>query len=85
MALLCNDHARLSTENSLLKDEVNSLKDLTKVYIQSDSLKNSQLDLYKQKSKSDERKIKRMKKSRNGILAGSGIIITLLLILNIVK
>lgn len=83
VALIFNDHARLEKENGLLKSEIKSLKDLNEVYVQSDSLKSYEIDLYKEKSKDDERTIKRLKKSRKTISIGAGIGGVLLLILGI--
>ena len=76
---------KLENENSLLKKEINSFKELEKLYVQSDSLKNCEIDLYKEKSKKDERKIKKLKRTKNGVIVGSGVLVTLLLILGILK
>ena len=83
MALIFADHARLEKENELLKQKTKSLLDLNDLYVQSDSLKTYEIDLYKEKSKDDERTIKRLKKSRKTIGISAGIGGALLLILGI--
>ena len=82
-AIIFNDHARLEKENSLLLRKIGSLEDLNKLYVQSDSIKDSEIELYKEKSNKDERKITRLKKSRKLIGIGSGIGGILLFILGI--
>ena len=76
---------KLEKENSLLKKEVGSYKELEKTYVQSDSLKSYQIELYREKLYEDERAIRKIKRSRTGILIGSGAIITLLTILSILR
>lgn len=79
------DRDRLENENNLLKKEISSYKELEQMYIQSDSLKSYQIELYRDKSLNDEYTIKKLKRTRKGILAGSGILIGLLTILSIFK
>lgn len=79
------DRDRLEKENSLLKKEVESYKDLEKIYNRTDSLKTSQINAYADIVKDNERSIKRLKKSRTGIVVGSGALLTLLLILGLIK
>lgn len=83
MALIFADHARLEKENELLYKKTKSLEDLTNLYVQSDSLKTRELDLYREKSKDDEQTIKRLKRSRKTIGIGAGIGGILLLTLGI--
>lgn len=74
---------KLEIENGLLKNEVKSLKELNDLCSQSDSLKSAEIDLYKEKSNADERKIKRLKKSRRLVGIGTGAGAVLLFILGI--
>ena len=83
LGLLCNDHAKLREENHLFLQKIKSLEDLNKLYVHSDSIKSSEVELYREKSIADEHEIKRLKKSRKAIGVGAGIGGTVLLILGI--
>ena len=81
MALIFNDHARLESENVLLKKKIVNLESLNDLHLKTDSVRIEQINSYNEKLNKSEKKIKRLKKSRKGILIGSGTIITLLTIL----
>ena len=58
-----------------------NLESLNDLHLKTDSVRIEQINSYNEKLNKREKKIKRLKKSRKGILIGSGTIITLLTIL----
>lgn len=73
IALICAEHQKLSEENSLLKQQIISLEDLNKLYMQSDSLQREELKLYDKKVTSDAKKIKKLKSTQKKIIIGSSV------------
>jgi hypothetical protein len=51
----------LSKENPLLKQQITSLEQLNKYYVESDSIRTSQFNLFKDKISNDEKIIKKQK------------------------
>jgi len=81
LCLILNEHEKLSIENPLLKQQINSLKELNQLYIESDSIKTIQSDLFKEKITSDEKIIKKQKKLIIGSSVGGIFLFILGLIL----
>ena len=73
IALILNEHEKLSVENTLLWQQVYSLEDLNKLYILSDSLQKEELKVYENKVSSDAKKIKKLKSTQKGIIIGSSV------------
>lgn len=65
------EHAKLSTENPLLKEKVASLEELNQLYIESDSLQKEEITIYKEKVVSNEKEIQHLKSSRKNMIKGS--------------
>lgn len=80
LCLILNEHEKLSIENPLLKQQINSLEELNKFYIESDSMRTIQIDLFKDKITSDEKIIKKQKK----LIIGSSVGGVLLFILGLI-
>ena len=80
LCLILNEHEKLSIENPLLKQQINSLEELNKFYVESDSIRTIQADLFKDKIASDERVIKKQKK----LIIGSSVGGILLFILGLI-
>ena len=73
IALIFAEHQKLSTENPLLKQQIFSLEELNKLYVQSDSLQREEIKIYEDKVSSDAKKIKKLKSTRKGIIIGSSV------------
>ena len=73
LCLILNEHEKLSIENPLLKEQINSLETLNELYIESDSIQKTEIDLYKDKIVSDEKQIKKLKSSQKKTLIGSSV------------
>ena len=71
--LIFAEHQKLSTENPLLKQQISSLEELVKLYIESDSLQREEIKIYEDKVSSDAKKIKKLKSTRKGIIIGSSV------------
>jgi hypothetical protein len=61
ISLIFNEHEKLSKENPLLKQQITSLEQLNKYYVESDSIRTSQFNLFKDKISNDEKIIKKQK------------------------
>lgn len=70
IALIFAEHQKLSVENPLLKQQISSLEGLNQLYIKSDSIQKAELDLFKNKVASDEKKIQRMKSTQKKTVLG---------------
>lgn len=81
--LIFAEHEKLSVENPLLKQQINSLESLNQLYIKKDSLQREEINLYVDKVVSDEKIIKNLKSTQKKIIIGSSIGGILLLILGI--
>lgn len=73
ISLIFNEHEHLSIENPLLKQQISSLEELNSYYVQSDSLKTQEIQLYKEKIVLDEKQIKKLKSSQKATLIGSSV------------
>ena len=72
-ALIFNEHSKLSIENPLLKEQVNSLEKLNQLYIKSDSIKKEEIKIYEEKVVSDEKKIQRLESTQKKLIIGSSV------------
>ena len=72
-ALIFAEHQKLKTENPLLRQQIFSLEELNKLYVQSDSLQKEEIKIYEDKVSSDAKKIKKLKSTRKGIIIGSSV------------
>lgn len=61
--------------------KIQSLEDLNKFYVKSDSIRDVEIDIYREKSLNDERKIVKLKRTRRtiGITSGVGGILLFIL------
>lgn len=83
-ALIFAEHEKLSVENPLLKQQINSLESLNQLYVKKDSLQREEINLYIDKVVSDEKTIKNLKSTQKKIIIGSSIGGILLLILGLI-
>lgn len=73
ISLIFNEHEKLSIENPLLKQQIQSLEELNQLYVESDSIQKKEIDLYKDKVASDEKQIQRLKSAQKKTLIGSSV------------
>lgn len=78
-----NEHEKLSIENPLLKQQIFSLEELNNLYVKTDSIKNEELSLYKDKVITDEKIINKLKSDKKKIIFGSSVGGIVLLIIGI--
>lgn len=78
-----NEHEKLSIENPLLKQQIFSLEELNNLYVKTDSIKNEELSLYKDKVIADEKTINKLESDKKKIIFGSSIGGIVLLIIGI--
>lgn len=83
-AIIFAEHQKLSEENPLLKQQILSLKELNNLYIKSDSIKQSEIDLYKDEVNSCEKKIQKLKSSNRKTILGASISGILLFIIGLI-
>ena len=72
-AIVLLEHQKLSNENPLLKQQIKSLEELNQFYIQTDSLQRKEIDVYKEKVESDDKKIKKLKSTQKKLIIGSSV------------
>ena len=72
-AIVLLEHQKLSNENPLLKQQIKSLEELNQFYVQTDSLQRKEIDVYKEKVESDNKKIRNLKSTQKKIIIGSSI------------
>lgn len=72
-AIIFAEHQKLSIENPLLKEQINSLENLNKLYVQTDSLQRIEINTYENKVISDEKKIKKLKSTQKKLIIGSSV------------
>jgi len=72
-ALIFIEHEKLSIENPLLKEQINSLETLNELYIESDSIQKAEINLCKDKIDSNEKQIKKLKSSQKKTIIGSSV------------
>lgn len=80
-AIIFAEHEKFLIENSLLKEQVNSLEKLNNLYIKSDSLQNEKILLYKDSIINNNIEIQKIKLSKQNLVINSviGCIITFLI------
>ena len=83
-AIIFAEHQKLSEENPLLKQQILSLKELNNLYIKSDSIKQSEINLYKDKVNSCEKQIQKLKTSNKKTVLGASISGILLFIIGLI-
>jgi hypothetical protein len=83
-AIIFAEHQKLSEENPLLKQQILSLKELNNLYIKSDSIKQSEINLYKDEVNSCEKKIQKLKSSNRKTVLGASISGLLLFIIGLI-
>lgn len=65
ISLIFTEHEKLSKENPLLKEKILSLETLNSLYEESDSLQKEEINVLQDKVVSNNKKIKKLKTSRN--------------------
>lgn len=70
-AIVLLEHQKLSNEVLLLKEQNASLEELNRLYSESDSLKDEEIKIYKEKVVSSDKEIQHLKSSRKNIIKGS--------------
>ena len=73
ISLIFNEHEKLSIENPLLKQQVESLEKLNQFYIKTDSLQREEINLCKDKIASDDKKIQQLKSTQKKIIRGASV------------
>ena len=73
IALIFSEHQKLTIENPLLKQQIKSLEELNQLCLKSDSIKNEEMNLYKDKVASDEKTIKKLKSTQKKTIIGSSV------------
>lgn len=69
-ALIFAEHQKLSYENPLLKQQINSLEELNQLYIKTDSIKTIEINNFKERVASDANKIQRLKSAQKKTIFG---------------
>ena len=72
-AIVLLEHQKLNNENPLLKQQIKSLEELNQLYEKSDSIQKEEINLYKDKVASDEKKIQRLKSTQKKTILGSSV------------
>ena len=72
-ALIFVEHQKLSYENPLLKQQINSLEELNQLYVKTDSIKNIEIDNLKERVASDANKIQRLKSTQKKTILGASV------------
>ena len=72
-ALIFVEHQKLSYENPLLKQQINSLEELNQLYVKTDSIKTIEIDNLKERVASDANKIQRLKSTQKKTILGSSV------------
>lgn len=81
LCLILNEHEKLSIENPLLKQQISSLEELNQLNVKKDSLKNEEINIYKDKIASSENQIQQLKSIQKKTFIGMGGIILIILLL----
>lgn len=84
IALIFNEHEKLSEENPLLKQQIISLEKLNQLYVKSDSIQREEINIYKDKVVSDEKKIQQLKSTQKKLIFGSSVSGIVLFILGLI-
>ena len=72
-ALIFVEHQKLSYENPLLKQQINSLEELNQLHIKTDSIKSIEIDNLKERVASDANKIQRLKSTQKKTILGASV------------
>lgn len=72
-ALIFVEHQKLSYENPLLKQQINSLEELNQLYVKTDSIKSIEIDNLKERVASDANKIQRLKSTQKKTILGASV------------
>ena len=83
-AIIFAEHQKLSNENPLLKQQIISLENLNKLYIESDSIQKIEIKLYQDKVKDSDKKIKKLKSAQKNTIIGASVGGILLFILGLI-
>ena len=73
ISLIFNEHEKLSIENPLLKEQIASLEELNQLYIATDSIQKIEINEYKNKVVSDEKKIQRLESTQKKTILGASV------------
>ena len=83
-AIVLSEHQKLSEENPLLKQQIISLEKLNQLYVKSDSIQREEINIYKDKVVSDEKKIQQLKSTQKKLIFGSSVSGIVLFILGLI-
>lgn len=83
-AIIFAEHQKLSNENPLLKQQINSLEELNQLYVKTDSIQKVEIRTYKNKVASDEKKIQRLKSAHKKTIIGYSVGGVILFILGLI-
>jgi len=83
-ALIFAEHQKLSYENPLLKQQINSLEELNGLYIKTDSIKTIEITDLKNRVESDNKKIQRLKSAQKKTIFGASVGGVILFILGLI-
>ena len=72
-AIILSEHQKLSNENPLLKQQINSLEELNQLYIKTDSIQKIEINTFKEKVASDEKQIQRLKSTQKKTIFGASV------------
>lgn len=72
-ALIFAEHQKLSNENPLLKQQINSLEELNQLHVKTDSIKTIEINDLKERVASDANKIQRLKSTQKKTILGASV------------
>ena len=72
-AIVLSEHQKLSEENPLLKQQINSLEELNQLYVKTDSIQKIEINDFKNRVASDAKKIQQMKSTQKKLIFGSSV------------
>ena len=72
-ALIFVEHQKLSYENPLLKQQINSLEELNQLHVKTDSIKTIEIDNLKERVASDANKIQRLQSTQKKTILGASV------------
>ena len=72
-AIVLSEHQKLSEENPLLKQQINSLEELNQLYVKTDSIQKIEINDFKDRVASDAKKIQQMKSTQKKLIFGSSV------------
>lgn len=67
-AIVLSEHQKLSEENPLLKQQINSLEELNQLYVKTDSIQKIEINDFKDRVASDAKKIQQMKSTQKKLI-----------------